>query len=72
MRTVETPRSSNIKQVTFDAGVLIVEFKTGGVYRYENVPDKVFNELEIGKDKISAGRWFLSKIQGKYLGKRIK
>ncbi len=72
MRVVETPRSSNVKQVTFDAGVLTIEFRTGGIYRYENVPDAVFKEVETGKDKISVGRWFLSKIKGKYLGKRIK
>lgn len=71
MKVIETPKSSTIKKVTFDGSNLMIEFKTGGEYKYENVPPEIFKELEEGINKISVGRWYLSRIKGKYKNKKI-
>jgi len=43
--------------------ILFIKFLKGGLYRYENVPHEVYEELLYG---ISAGKFFLTKIKNQY------
>lgn len=42
---------------------LIVEFKSGGIYHYKEVPEEVFNEI---KTTESVGKYLNEKIKKKY------
>ena len=49
--------------------MLQVEFITGGVYQYENVPQRVYQEF-LSAD--SHGRYFESRIKGSYPFRKIR
>lgn len=57
--------SSNIASVGFDPdrNVLEIEFKSGGIYQYLDVPQIVFNNLERAS---SVGRYFSEHIRDQY------
>ena len=65
MQWIETPESSNVKRFKYDAGKreLVIEFGSGGVYRYSEVPFEVFDGM---KDAESKGRFFHRVIRGVY------
>lgn len=54
--------SSNIEALSYGESVLSVKFKTGAVYEYLNVPEKIFDEL-VGA--ASVGRTFNELIKSK-------
>lgn len=56
-------QSSNIDEVGFAAGVLIVKFKNGSKYQYNNVPDEEFKGLIAAN---SIGSYFNQNIKTKY------
>ena len=58
-------KSSNIKEAEYDPfmKVLTVKFATGGEYDYLDVEKSLFDSL---KKASSAGRFFHTKIRGKY------
>jgi hypothetical protein len=58
--------SSQIKSVGYDAtyGTLYIEFLTGSVYRYLDVPATHFEMLIT--PTLSAGRYFGQEIKGKF------
>lgn len=69
---MNTVKSSNIEAVGFDPETqrMTVQFKNGNTYDYDNVPQKVHDEL-VGAE--SVGRAFNSTIRGKFEGqKRIE
>jgi len=68
MRTPVT--SSNIVSIGYDVDTrtLEVEFNSGAVYQYSNVPEDVYNELISAS---SIGAYFASGIKYVYYGKRI-
>jgi hypothetical protein len=69
---VEFPRSSNIASATYDADteVLEIEFKrSGSVYRYFAVPQRLFEGLE---KAASAGQYFSERIRDKFRTVQIK
>lgn len=66
MKTVETPNSSNIEKIGFENESLYVTFKTGGQYRYDKVPEKLFEAFVNAKDNPSAGKWLINNIRNKY------
>jgi hypothetical protein len=62
--------SSTITSVGYDAGsrTLEVEFTSGAVYRYRDVPERVHAEL-LGSD--SLGRYFNEHIRDRYVYVRL-
>lgn len=62
--------SSCLRSVGYDAKgkVLELEFHGGGIYRYEGVPKRVFDELMIAE---SLGRYFIAEIRDCYRTSRL-
>jgi hypothetical protein len=62
--------SSMMVEVGYDAAqrILEIEFRTGGVYRYLDVPEQVFRDL---LDARSKGRFFQANIEGLYEFDRV-
>lgn len=57
--------SSNIRSIGYDSdeGLLEVEFHSGGVYQYREVPENVFQRFLCASSK---GRFFHQNIKGRY------
>lgn len=55
--------SSNIRSIGYDRGTLEIEFHSGGIYQYSNVPETVYASL-ITAD--SHGRYFNAHIKNIY------
>jgi len=74
MITLEVPKSSVISEVGYTKNdhSLFVKFKKGKSYRYLDVPEEVFNEIKsiVNKGE-SMGKYFTSKIKGKFTGAYI-
>lgn len=69
-------KSSNIASFWFnelaivpDKGTLFVEFKTGAVYKFARVPDKVAKGMVTAESK---GKYFWKHIRGKFAYQRVK
>ncbi len=62
-------QSSNLNRVGYDGGVLVIEFKSGGVYEYDDVLRDVFDALMAAP---SHGKYFHRHIRNIYAFKRIK
>ena len=62
--------SSAISSVGYDrkAKTLELEFSSGGVYDYYEVPPKVYAELMSAESK---GRFISERIRGKYQSERV-
>jgi len=62
--------SSNIAQVGHDSNqnTLIIRFKNGAYYKYDNVPEQVYNNFITAQ---SVGRYFQSYIRNVYTFKKI-
>ena len=61
-------RSSNVASVAWEAtpdgeGVLEIEFRSGHTYRYDGVPQSLYQEM-LGAN--SVGRFFITRIQGQF------
>ena len=58
-------KSSNIKSIGYDivTKTLEIEFTTGGVYRYNEVPEEVYNKMSISESK---GKFFHTVIKNKF------
>ncbi len=67
----EAVASSSLRSVGYDSGrkILEVEFHSGGVYQYEEVPASVFEELTNAESK---GRYFMNEIRDVYPTTRVK
>ena len=63
--------SSNLKSVGYDpkTRVLEIEFVSGAVYQYNNVPPRVYEELMKAS---SHGKYFHAYIRNQYPYKRVK
>lgn len=48
--------------------ILDIEFKSGGIYRYFNVPTNIFTNLANAK---SRGRYFRENIRDEYIFERV-
>lgn len=62
-------QSSSLESVGFDAGVLEVSFRNGGLYRYFDVPVIVFLRLLRAESK---GRFFNLEIRDAYRSERVR
>ena len=61
--------SSNISKVGYlPSKGLIVEYKSGLMYAYNDVPEHVWNEFKLAESK---GRFMNSEIKNKYLFERL-
>ena len=71
MKSFSTDKSSNIKSVGYegDSKTLLVEFKNGSKYVYEDVPAELFEAF--GKAD-SAGKFFFLNVRGKYKFSRMQ
>lgn len=65
MNWVETPDSSTIARFRYlnEESVLEIEFKKGLVYRYFEVPEAVYEQMQSASSK---GQYFGSNIKGVY------
>lgn len=62
-------RSSNLRAVGYDEdGTLVIRFRSGGTYAYHGVPPAVYDGLMRAG---SHGRYFHSRIKGRYAYRRI-
>lgn len=68
VKLIETPKSSNIREVRYENGTLWVTFNAGGIYAYSKVPEPIF---EAFKTEPSAGKYFQREIKGKYAYKKV-
>lgn len=70
MITHDTPESSNIARLHYDAatGELKIEFRSGKTYRYFDVPTDVWNMFI---DAPSAGKFFASTIKDVYQSQAV-
>ena len=66
----EEVRSSNLASVGYSAraGVLEIEFHSGAIYRYRDVPAAVHAELMSAESK---GQYFVRKIRGHFEFRRM-
>lgn len=66
----EQVKSSNIKSVGYDQEqtLLEVEFKSGAVYQYEEVPEDVYQEMLAAE---SVGKYFNTQVKGSYSEKKV-
>lgn len=64
-------RSSDLATVGYDARaeVLDVEFRSGGIYRYHDVPRNIFAELMAADSK---GRFFARHIRNHFRHERLR
>jgi len=66
----ELVESSVIASIGYDEvnKILEIEFKRGTIYRYSNVPIKIYNEF---KSSSSHGSYFNGKIRNEYKNSKI-
>jgi hypothetical protein len=55
--------SSNLKSVAYEFGILEVEFNSGGIYSYTNVPEHIYKGLLNASSK---GQYFNAFIKDNY------
>jgi len=64
-----TMSSSNLRSVGYSNGTLEVEFHSGGVYQYFDVPRNVYDEL---MSAASHGIYFHRNIKLKYRWRKVQ
>lgn len=55
--------SSNIHSIGYEDGTLEIEFNSGGIYQYHNVPESLYNNLMAAS---SHGKYFASFIKNSF------
>lgn len=60
--------SSNIASIGWEDGTLTVEFKSGGLYEYDHVPESVYEHF-LNAD--SKGRYFRFHVRNDYNYRKI-
>ena len=61
--------SSNIASIGWDEGVLEVEYRSGHLYEYADVPEGVY-QAALGAS--SVGKFVASEVQGNFQSKRLR
>ncbi len=63
MNWIETPESSNIARFRYvtESSILEIEFKKGGLYQYFDVPEAIFEQMQMAS---STGQYFGQNIKG--------
>lgn len=62
-------RSSNLASIGYDDEVLEIEFNSGGIYQYHNVPSIVYEQLMSAR---SHGKYFASNIKNSYRYSKLR
>jgi hypothetical protein len=67
----EFVQSTNLRSVGYDAGdmILEIEFRSGGIYQYSNVPPEIYEALMLEPSK---GRYFDRHIKERYRFRRVR
>ncbi len=67
----ETVSSSNLRSIGYDMSIqtLEIEFNSGGIYQYPQVPENIYNEL---MNAPSHGKYFNYFIKNKYPTRRVR
>ena len=62
---MESVSSANISEIGYDTGerILYVKFRSGGEYRYHEVPQSVYDGLRAAS---SAGKYLFNNVSGVY------
>lgn len=60
--------STNIAKIGYEKGNLLVEIKGGNQYRYDEVPESVYQSFMSAPSK---GKFFSANIKGKYATTKI-
>lgn len=60
--------SSNIASVGYENNIMEIEFNSGAIYQYENVPIRVY---EVMMKADSVGKYFNAHIKSKYNYRRV-
>lgn len=70
MSWIETPESSNIARYMYDGNkrVLTVEFKSGGTYKYYDVPQVIYDQLRRASSK---GQFLARNVKGAFRYARV-
>ena len=55
--------SSDIASIGYENGTLEIEFHSGGIYQYLNVPERIYNNLI---NSTSYGKYFHNYIKNSY------
>ena len=63
-------QSSSLRSIGYDRSThtLEVEFRSGGVYRYNGVPDTIWSELRRSESK---GKFFLEHVRDHFAATRL-
>ena len=66
----QSVQSSNLRSVGYDSvtKILEIEFHSGGIYQYSNVPPNVYSDLINAPSK---GKYFASYIKDKYSTRKV-
>lgn len=64
----EPVSSESLREVGYEDGTLEVEFTTGTVYRYFDVPERVYDELMAAASK---GTFFNAQIRDRFRYARV-
>ena len=66
----EVVESSSLRSVGYDrtTQTLEIEFRSGGVYRYNDVPDTVWSEL---RRSASKGKFFQDRVRDHFAATRL-
>lgn len=67
-RMVETPQSDQIESVGHDGSSLFVNFRSGGIYRYDGVPDYMYKDIVVDS---SPGSYLASNVKKRYPHTRL-
>ena len=60
--------SSNIASIGYDGNIMEIEFNSGAIYQYENVPIRVYDVMMKAD---SVGKYFNAHIKSKYNYRRV-
>ena len=66
---MEDVNSSNLKRVGHDGQDLFLEYSSGALYKYSDVPQSLYEELLTSESK---GKFVNACVKGKYEFKRLK
>lgn len=55
--------SHSIAAIGYEGGVLVVAFRTGGVWRYQNVPPVIAAQFQAAPSK---GRFYARMVRGRF------
>jgi hypothetical protein len=70
MDWIESPESSNVSRFGYEPNnqTLFVEFHSGGMYQYFDVPEQVFEDMKVAPSK---GRYLAQMVKGIYRYARV-